>query len=167
MVRRTGHAWFDAGPAVGAGMASSLALGLFFLFVWAPHPWGWHGIDQYHTLALRLARGEGYQTTDVPWGYAYFLAFFYRLVGDRPWVPLTAQVVLNAGVPLLTWHLVKELIDRRTAAIAALLAGIFSFNTVYASTQSSDAVCTVIFLFGILCLARVDRGRHQAILAGL
>ena len=70
----------------------TLALGLFFTFVWAPHPWGWQGIDQYHDLAKALARGEPFGTTDVPWGYAYYGALFYWLFGDRVWVP-----VLGAG----------------------------------------------------------------------
>ena len=66
----------DTAPLIAS--AATLAIGLFFIFVWAPHPWGWNGIDQYHTLALALARGEGFGTTDVPWGYAYFLSGFYR-----------------------------------------------------------------------------------------
>ena len=37
-------------------------------------------------------------------------------------------------------------VGARTATLAALILGIFSFNTVYASTQASDAVCTVLFL---------------------
>ena len=39
-----------------------------------------------------LARGEPFGTTDVPWGYAYYAAFFYRLFGDHVWVPVLAQV---------------------------------------------------------------------------
>ena len=50
--------------------------------------------------------------------------------------------------------------DRRTAIVAAVLAGFLSFNTIYASTQSSDAVCTVIFLAGLLAFAN-GRARGQ------
>jgi hypothetical protein len=154
-------------PLIAA--AATLGIGLFFIFVWAPHPWGWNGIDQYHSLALALARGEGFQTTDVPWGYAYFLAGFYRLFGDHPWIPLVAQAVLNMLVPIFTYQLVRDLIDRRTASIAALLVGVFSFNTVYVSTQSTDSVCTVLFLAGVLGASRAaaGRGRRSAALAGL
>ena len=36
----------------------SLSLGLLFVFVRAPHPWGWNGFDHYHELALELAAGR-------------------------------------------------------------------------------------------------------------
>src|SRR5205814_6557570 len=72
---------------VRVAAAVTVLLGLVFVFVRPPHPFGWAGIDHYDALGMRLARGEGFPTTDVPWGYAYFLAFFYRLFGERPWVP--------------------------------------------------------------------------------
>ncbi len=73
--------------------------------MWAPHPWGWEGFDHYHDIALGVAQGQPFPTMEVPWGYAYFLAAFYRLFGDHPWIPLTRQVALNAahagaGVPI-------------------------------------------------------------------
>lgn len=135
-------------------MVATLTLGFFFIFVWAPHPWSWQGIDSYHELAKALARGESFPTTDVPWGYAYYAAFFYRVFGERIWVPLVVQATVNAAVPWLLYHLVAPLAGRRVAAMSALMAGVFSFNTIYASTQSSDALCTVGFLLGLLSLAR-------------
>lgn len=148
-----------------AAAAISIAIGLAFVFVRAPHPWGWNGFDHYYELGLALARGEGFPTTDVPWGYAYFLAFFYRLAGDRPWVPLLAQVLLNGLVPVVLYRLVAPALGPRVAAVAALLAGAFSFNTVYASTQSSDAVCTVIFLASLLYFAHGLSSNHPAAFA--
>ena len=41
----------DSTRTVYFAAAVSLLLGLFFVFVWAPHPWGWQGIDQNHELA--------------------------------------------------------------------------------------------------------------------
>jgi hypothetical protein len=145
---------------VGAACLISLVIGLVFLFVRAPHPWGWNGFDHYHELALNVAAGRPFSTLEVPWGYAYFLAAFYRLFGDRPWIPLLVQVVLNATTPLLLFVAARQWTDRATASLAALLVGLFSFNTVYASTQSSDAVCTVLFLSAIvvfMAAARKDR----------
>jgi hypothetical protein len=146
--------------AVRAACLLSLSIGLLFLFVRAPHPWGWNGFDHYHEFALALASGQPFPTMEVPWGYAYFLAAFYRLFGDRPWIPLLVQVSLNALTPMLLYALARRWTDRRTAAIAALLLGALSFNTVYASTQSSDAVCTVLFLTALLVFVTgLERGQ--------
>jgi hypothetical protein len=149
--------------------ASSLALGFFFTFVWAPHPWGWAGIDQYHELARALARGEPFGTTDVPWGYAYFVAAFYAVFGERPWLPVVVQVFANATVPVLLYRLVQPLVGTRTAALASLLIGVFSFNTIYASTQASDAICTVLFMLSLVLFAKAhETGRTRYfVLSGL
>ena len=124
----------------------SFALGLFFIFVWSPLPWGWEGIDHYHDQAIRLASGKPFATTDVPWGYAYFLAIFYAVFGAHAWIPLVAQVTLNACVPFLLYRLASPLAGSRIATLAALVCSVFSFNTIYASTQSTDSVSTVLFL---------------------
>src|SRR5947208_2776777 len=86
---------------VFAACAISLILGLFFIFVWSPLPWGWHGIDFYYEIALSLAQHHPFPTMNIMWGYAEFLAFWYRLVGDRPWVPLVVQAILNASIPAM------------------------------------------------------------------
>ncbi len=140
----------------------SFVLGLAFIFVWSPLPWGWQGIDGYDAIARSLARGNPFPTIHVPWGYAYFLAVWYWLFGNHPWIPLTVQALLNASIPLLLYYLVRLEIGSRVAAASAILVGLFSFNTVYTSTQSSDAVCTVLFLATILCFAF---GRAQRRLA--
>ncbi|HMF94621.1 MAG TPA: glycosyltransferase family 39 protein [Vicinamibacterales bacterium] len=151
---------------VVASAAASLVLGLTFIFVRSPHPWGWEGFDHYHDLGLALARGAPFPTTDVPWGYAYVLSLVYRVVGDRPWVPLSLQAIVNAAVPVLVYDLVARELGRRVAIVAAVLTGLFSFNTVYASTQSSDALCTVTFLASIALFARgLDRPRTGTYLA--
>jgi len=163
MMRARLNLWLESPQIAYVAAAVSLVIGLFFVFVWAPHPWGWHGIDQYHELARALARGEAFSTTDVPWGYAYFVAAFYAVFGDRAWIPVTAQVVLNATVPVLLYELVSGLASRRVAAIAALLVGVLSFNTIYASTESSDSICTVLFIASLLCFQR----GHQRTSVGL
>lgn len=126
--------------------AVSLVLGLVFVFVRAPHPWGWFGIDQYHQIAIDLAGGQPFPTIDVPWGYGYFLAVFYRVFGPTPAPALVAQVVLNALIPLLTYRIAVREFDARVAALATCLVAVLSFNTVYASTEASDSVCTFLFM---------------------
>lgn len=142
---------------VYAACAASALLGLLFIFVRAPHPWGWEGFDHYHDLGLVLARGGTFPTTDVPWGYAYFLAPFYRAFGDRPWIPLVVQAGLNALLPLLVYRFARDAFGERIAVAAAVVTGLCSFNTVYASTQSSDAVCTVLFMSAVVAFAAARR----------
>jgi hypothetical protein len=155
--RRLDRSLDGLAPIVAAS-AAALALGLFFVFVWAPHPWGHEGFDHYHQLALALASGLPFPTMEVPWGYAYTAAAFYRVFGDHPAILLTTQVLLNAAVPWLVYRFALTWTDRRTAALAAIITGLFSFNTIYASTQSSDAVCTVIAMaaFTVFAITRKD-----------
>ncbi len=134
-----------------------MVLALVFIFVRAPHPFGWEGLDRYYELGRLLARGEAFPTLDVPWGYAYFLAPFYRLFGDRPWIPLIAQALLNGLMPALVYLFARDGFDERVARTAAVLTGVLSFNTVYASTQSSDSVCNVLFMTAVLAFAHGRR----------
>ncbi len=147
----------SAGRRCTSRAAASLALGLFFIFVWTPLPWGWKGIDGYDTISLALANGAPFPTVHLVWGYAYFLAAFYWLFGNQPAIPLVAQAVLNASIPVMLYHLVRVEMTERIAVMAALLAGFLSFNTIYASTQASDSVCTVLVVAAILCFQRGER----------
>jgi hypothetical protein len=149
--------WLDSPRSTLFASLTTLAIGLFFVFVWAPHPWSWQGIDQYDDLARALARGEPFGTTDVPWGYAYFVAAFYWLFPNSPWAAVTAQVVINALMPWLVYRLASPAVGRRVAALAAWITAIFSFNTIYASTQTSDSICTVLFLVTLLCFVHAHR----------
>jgi len=136
-----------ASPAVPmAGAAITLAIGLIFIFVWAPHPWGWQGIDQYHQIAIELANGGSFDTFDVPWGYGYYLAAFYWLFGPTPLPALIVQALLNAAIPVLVYAYASHAFDRRVAAVATLLVAVLSFNTVYVSTESTDSISTVLFM---------------------
>lgn len=149
--------WLDSPRSATYASLTTLAIGLFFVFVWAPHPWSWRGIDQYDELARSLARGEPFGTTDVPWGYAYFVAVFYRLFPNSPWAAVTAQVTINALVPVLLFRLARPAVGQRVAALAAWIVAVFSFNTIYASTQTSDSICTVLFLASLLCFVHAHK----------
>ena len=145
-----------------AAACVTLLIGLAFIFVWAPHPWGWYGIDQYHQLAIQLANGEAFQTFDVPWGYAYYLAPFYWAFGPTPLPALVGQAILNALVPPLVYAYAAQAFDRRVAAVATVLVAVLSFNTVYVSTESTDSVSTVIFMCLLLAFVhgrRTNRDR--------
>jgi len=140
-----------------AACAFSLLAGTFFVVIRGPHPWGWAGFDEYYDLARALARGEGYQTLELLWGYPAFLAAFYRVFGDRPWIPLLVQVAANAAIPWMIWAEFRHRVDERIAVVAALLTGVLSFNTLFASTQSSDALCTVFVTAALTLHSRAQR----------
>jgi hypothetical protein len=159
------RSWFERAVKsefiVYAACAASFGIGLFFIFVWSPQPWGREGFDHYHEFALDIARGRPFPTMEVPWGYAYFLAAFYRLFGDHPWIPLVVQAALNAAMPALVYRFAITWLDRGTAGLAAVLTGLLSFNTVYASTQSADALCSCLFMAAIVAFAAA-RNRESA-----
>src|SRR5437588_753230 len=68
MYHRLGRA-LDREESVYAASVVTLLLGLLFIFVWAPHPWGREGFDHYHDLALVLAAGRPFPTMAVGWGW--------------------------------------------------------------------------------------------------
>jgi hypothetical protein len=135
---------------VAGACVSAFVIGLAFVFVRAPHPWGWEGIDQYRELALALARGEPYPSLERAWGYPLFLSAFYWLFGDRQWIPLVVQVAANAVLPYLTYVQARRYLDEQIGVVAAVLVGLLSFNTIYASTQAADALCTVLFVASVV-----------------
>lgn len=155
----------SATASVYAACAISLALGLFFIFVWTPLPFGWQGIDAYYEVAKSLAKGTPFEPFHIVWGYAYFLAFWYWLAGDVLWVPLVAQAALNATVPFMIYRLVRLELGHRYGVVTAILTGLFSLNTVYASTQASDAVCTVLFVAMVWCFAAARRAQSWPLFA--
>jgi hypothetical protein len=57
----------------------------------------------------------------------------------------------------MLYHIVPARDDERIAVMAAVLVGFLSFNTVYASTQASDAMCTVLVVATVLCLQQGER----------
>ncbi|MCE5271425.1 glycosyltransferase family 39 protein [bacterium] len=138
--------------------AVSLALGLGFIFGWSPLPFGPEGFDGYSGLARRIASNQDYNTFRRIWGYPGFLALCLHLFGDSPFPPLVLQSVLNAAIPVLLYNMVRDCLGKRAAGLSALLTGVLSFNTLYASTACSDSLTTVC-LVGALYL--IQRGRSR------
>ena len=103
---------------IATTVALSFGIALVFIFVRAPHPWGWEGLDHYDEYARALVRGEPFPTIDRPPGYAYFLALFYLAFGDRPWIPLLVQAALNALLPVIVYDFARSRFDGRVAIAA-------------------------------------------------
>lgn len=129
-------------------------------------PWGWHGIDQYHQLAIDLSQGRGFATLDVPWAYGYFLAFFYRLFGPTPLPALLMQNLLNASIPVVVYCYAVRAFDRRVAMVAAAMVGLLSFNTIYVSTESTDSVYLPVHADGLVVRPWAQQPQHLVVRGG-
>ena len=126
--------------------------------MWAPHPWGWAGFDNYYDYARVLARGGEFPTLDNPWGYPLFLAPFYRLFGDRPLIPLLAQTALNALMPLVVYLFARDEFDERVRGDGGTAHRVrSSFNTRLRLDAGWDPLCNLIFMTGVLLFARGRR----------
>ena len=160
-MRSPGRALDDTG-AVYAACAASFAIGLLFIFVWAPHPWGWEGFDHYHDLGAgagarravsrrSTCRGATRISSPPSIGCSATIRGFRcsRRRRSTRWCRSASTASSRCEL------------DRRTAVAAAVLTGFFSFNTVYASTQSSDAVCTVLFMAALVVFAEGRRARRS------
>ena len=79
---------------------------------------------------------------------------------------LLVQAAVNATAPFLVYAFARTAFTDRIAVVAAVLTGLCSFNTVYASTQSSDAICNVIFLASIVAFVRGRRDDSAGWIAG-
>ena len=98
----------------------SVVLGLFFIFVWSPLPFGWEGYDGYYDLGKSLAGGNGYPTMYRIWGYPFFLGFFLYIFGDHLWIPLLFQALLNSFIPFLIYRMAEVKCGRRIAPVIRL-----------------------------------------------
>lgn len=66
----------------------------------------------------------------------------------------------------MIYYLVRLEIGRREAVISALLVAVFSFNTVYASTQATESICTTVLVATVL-LFSLGRNSGKLLYFGL
>src|SRR5438046_9748150 len=61
-------------------------------------------------------------------GYAYLLAFLYKLFGENPFVPGLLQAALDAGIALLIYQICGRIFGslRSTSASPARLIGVIA-----------------------------------------
>ena len=110
---------------------ASFAIGMTFIFVWAPHPWGWEGFDRYHDYAkARTWRGISDDRR------ALGLSLFSRpvLPGIRG-SPLGSAARAGGAervrpAPELC-EFARHEFDSRIASSRRYWTGFCSFNTVY------------------------------------
>ena len=128
---------------VYAACVISLALGLFFIFVMGAAPVGLGGIRPLPPARAGHRIGAAVSDHGVPWGYAYFAAFWYRLFGDRPWIALVIQAAIDASVPMMVYRRARrENGERWRASPPARRDSLVQYRV--PSTQAADAICAPI-----------------------
>jgi 4-amino-4-deoxy-L-arabinose transferase-like glycosyltransferase len=153
-----------------------LALVLRLAFFVAVQPWNaqvlptrvlFGDASEYNDLALRLLQDRSFANfgaVRTP-GYPLFLAAFYFVFGDAPWVVLLFQAFLSAAAVLLVYGLARAALPRKVALIAALLYAIEPHSIMYAATLLTDSVFTFVFLASVLALVLALRRKSIGLAA--
>jgi 4-amino-4-deoxy-L-arabinose transferase-like glycosyltransferase len=110
---------------------------------------------EFHHLALRVSRGEGYvndqglPTSFRAPGWPLFLAGLYWLGG--PHVPLVYVVLclLGAVACVLTYLLARELVAEGTARAAGVLAALYLPHVYFSAGFLSEALFVVCLTLGV------------------
>lgn len=125
----------------------------------------------YHHMAIHLARGHGYVTTEghptrywMP-GFPLLLAGIYRVAGNRPVAVYLALCLLGTGACLITYLLGRALLGETLGRMAALLGTLYVPHIYLASVFLSENLYAVLVgaaaLFAVRYVER-RRGRDLA-----
>lgn len=120
----------------------------------------------YHGLATRLVETGMYDTAKHraywPPGYPVFLTGLYAVFGPSLLVAKLGNVVLAAGVDLLTWHAVRRHVSAPAAGAALLLTALWPGRNLHVDVLSYDELVMALLLLSLVLLPRVDRvdARH-------
>ena len=138
-------------------LAVALAVRLALLGAYAPWrpdvEWGSvlsGDATDYHPLALCLLHERSFcgETIRTP-GYPLFVAWIYALAGERPWVVLAVQALVDLVTIALTHRLAMRRCSPPVAHGAALLLALDPTSVLASSSLLADT------LFACLCLAAV------------
>jgi len=115
----------------------------------------WHFADMY--LEMK------------PSGFIYMLAFFYRLINYSPCIEKIVSVIsdklinvyLGVGSGLLIYFFTREIIDRKTARIAGILAMFYPTLVLWSVTNIREPIH--IFLVSLLAYAILKFNKERKI----
>ncbi len=121
----------------------------------------------YHTLARRIAAGEGYSwlwpdgvvtpVTHYPVGYPGIVAALYAGFGSAPWVAMSLNAVLGAVGVLAAHQVASRGASRRGAALAALLVAAHPGLVLYTPAVMTEGVSAALLAVGAwLCVLMAE-----------
>jgi 4-amino-4-deoxy-L-arabinose transferase-like glycosyltransferase len=152
------------------GLLLTAALGLrllgLLLIEWQPvSDAAW-----YHTAAMGLAEGRGYQvggeaTAAFPIGYPAWLAGWYALLGAKVGWGQFANLLLSGLIIGLTYALGRQYGGEKTARLASLFIAFYPNYFAYTYLLLSELLFTSLLLLG-LWFAR-KKGNRAWLLTGL
>jgi hypothetical protein len=127
-------------------------------------PPAWDG-ELYERAARGIARGLGYScfmfgpaadptvpTAYYPVGYPAFLAAFYALLGERPWVLALAGSLAGAGTVALVHRLARGVSSPAAARAAALFLALLPGQILFASTPMTETLWGLLLTLAVFLL---------------
>lgn len=140
-----------------------LCLSLRLLFFMAVKPWNEQIESQtilqfdaggYHAIARTLLESGQFAHTphSAPDGlrtplYPYLVASVYSLFGQKPWIVLLIQILIDTITCFILGATIASLLGRRTAFGASVFYALNPFLILYCSTLLSDT----LFVFLLVC----------------
>jgi 4-amino-4-deoxy-L-arabinose transferase-like glycosyltransferase len=127
----------------------------------------------YNETARRVAAGLGYTSVDgtptalFPPGYPTTLALLYRLAGANVAVAQAFNLVLSAGIVLLTYAVGRMTVGRRVALIAAALWAVFPSQILWNSLVMSELWFTLTCLAALAFTLQAERTKSPVSRFGL
>ncbi|MGE5653271.1 MAG: glycosyltransferase family 39 protein, partial [Bacillota bacterium] len=89
--------------------------------------------------------------------YPYFVGMIYRMAGYEPQTVYYVQVVLNLGIIAQIERLGREVLDRRTGQLAALLYSVTLTPYILSSGLLTEILFTLLLLGGIYLTIRAAK----------
>jgi len=95
-------------------------------------------------------------------GYPFYIAVFYYIFGEKPWVILLSQILLQSFLLWGMWLLVKMFgFSFRTYFIGATIVSLDSVNVITSMVLIPDSIFSLIILFSFIYLLKI---REQKLL---
>jgi 4-amino-4-deoxy-L-arabinose transferase-like glycosyltransferase len=136
------------------------------LAVRAPYVWD---AELYERGARALARGMGFScflfgpqadgrvpTAYYPVGYPAWLAGFYKVLGEAPWVVVFAGALAGAVSVALVHRMALRLTDARSALAAAIGLAVLPGGVMFASVPMTETLWAALLLAAVFSLVRRD-----------
>jgi len=127
-----------------------------------------HVDDGFDQLAASLLAGHGFRFSPTlppnlttPPGYAFFLAFVFRLTGvamNEGWRIWIVQSLLDTGTTVLIMAIAWRLLDSRRGALwAGMLYALYPQIIAYCARPFGEVLATFLLALAVLVAIEVDR----------